>query len=293
MANKRGKKIDKTHLSLDAAVNRGFLHRDYIAHVFRWTHVVKVITRLDHGALKILDVGCGVEQPLIRTMYTSRIYPKIDQGGIYVGVDYNVLTKHPVIEGAVSLNAQIVGEVVFPSTYAEKTSGLGLPDKYDLAVSFEVLEHVEPAGTYAILKGIFDILEDDGIAILSTPCYDEQTGAADNHVNEMSYQGLGSMIESLGFEVVKTYGTFASQKDYLPLMNPEQLRTFEALGHYYDSNVLSIIFAPMFPQASRNCLWELRKPYGMITKKKFPTPAEVSGPNHSSSSEWTDFMNSL
>ena len=35
------RKIDKTHLSCDQAEERGFLHRDYIAHCLRWSHIVK------------------------------------------------------------------------------------------------------------------------------------------------------------------------------------------------------------------------------------------------------------
>jgi hypothetical protein len=34
MANARGKSIDNTHLSIDQAEERGFIHRDYIAHCF-------------------------------------------------------------------------------------------------------------------------------------------------------------------------------------------------------------------------------------------------------------------
>ena len=37
------RKIDKTMLSIDNAESRGFLHRDYIAHCLRWTHVTKYL----------------------------------------------------------------------------------------------------------------------------------------------------------------------------------------------------------------------------------------------------------
>ena len=43
MANARGKKVDTTYLSIDNAEERGFLHRDYIAHCLRWSHVVKYL----------------------------------------------------------------------------------------------------------------------------------------------------------------------------------------------------------------------------------------------------------
>ena len=42
MANARGKEIDNTHLSIDQAEARGFIHRDYIAHCLRsvsYTHL--------------------------------------------------------------------------------------------------------------------------------------------------------------------------------------------------------------------------------------------------------------
>ena len=41
MANIRGKAMDNTHLSIDQAEKRGFIHRDYIAHCLRWSHVAK------------------------------------------------------------------------------------------------------------------------------------------------------------------------------------------------------------------------------------------------------------
>ena len=58
MANARGKEIDNTHLSIDQAEARGFIHRDYIAHCLRWTKIAKDLNL--GGKYKeadIIDVG--------------------------------------------------------------------------------------------------------------------------------------------------------------------------------------------------------------------------------------------
>jgi len=51
MANARGKEIDNTHLSIDQAEARGFLHRDYIAHCLRWSNGIAIFIFLS-GILK-------------------------------------------------------------------------------------------------------------------------------------------------------------------------------------------------------------------------------------------------
>ena len=42
-------------------------------------------------------------------------------------------------------------------------------------------------------------------------------------------------------------------------MNDWQKNMFEELGKYYDTNLMSVLMAPMFPEQSRNCLWVLRR----------------------------------
>ena len=87
----RGRAIDKTHLSCEQAEERGFLHRDYIAHCLRWSHVVKHLgIKNRYKTAQILDIGCGKETPLIKTLYTMRMTPEV-----YVGVDYNKQPPRP------------------------------------------------------------------------------------------------------------------------------------------------------------------------------------------------------
>jgi hypothetical protein len=76
----------------------------------------------------------------------------------------------------------------------------------------------------------------------------------------MTYGAFGAMLMQSGFIIENNHGTFASMSDYVHKMNPAYKEVFDDLRDYYDSNVLSVIFAPMFPAQSRNCLWELRLP---------------------------------
>ena len=41
-------------------------------------------------------------------------------------------------------------------------------------------------------------------------------------------------------------------------MNDWQKQMFESLHEYFDVNLLANLMAPMFPEQSRNCLWQLK-----------------------------------
>jgi hypothetical protein len=98
--------------------------------------------------------------------------------------------------------------------------------------------------------------------LISAPCYDETVGSADNHtingqICEFTYDEMRILLSSR-FDIIDVFGTFASKKDYYDMMDSkyEGLQHFYDLLHkYYDSNMLSVIFAPLFPEKSRNCLW--------------------------------------
>ena len=60
MSQNPDRQYDKTHLSIDLAEERGFIHRDYIAHCFRWSHVTKyLMAQAKYKRVLIMDVGCG------------------------------------------------------------------------------------------------------------------------------------------------------------------------------------------------------------------------------------------
>lgn len=260
MANERGKEVDTTYLSLEAAEDRGFIHRDYIAHCLRWSHVVRHLMRGGrYRPARILDIGCGRELPLPKMIYSNKMVP-----AAYYGVDAG-----PMVEEAVqALRAGKMGPIshLFPQTlFSSKWAhnqfdGQEGMDYVSDIVCFECAEHVEPNMLKDMLSGMRLVLQPvTGRVWISTPCWDYKSCAA-NHVNEMTYGAFGSMLMEAGFIIENVHGTFASISDYAGKLNAAYVEVFNDLRAYYDSNVLAVIFAPMFPAQSRNCLWELRTP---------------------------------
>jgi hypothetical protein len=299
MSNASGKSLDKTHLSIDIAEKRLLIHRDYLAHTLRWTHVARALQR--SGAYKtatVLDVGCGKELPLAKMLYSNRLMVQD-----YVGLDANkpdTLHTDHFANGKFPLSAY--GNAVFPRDLnidLGDTPGINVcGDWYNFPthiVSFEVIEHIEPLHVIDFLNGVRNIMKasiDQGnpspVFYLSTPCYDGKNAAA-NHVNEMSYILLYALLESIGFTIDASYGTFASIYDYKDQLEADGYgNLFEQMRDYYDTNFLSLIFAPLYPHLSRNALWVLRYGEPQLNKQVF----ELS-PRHSSSEHWRDFAKTL
>jgi SAM-dependent methyltransferase len=290
--NERGKSIDKTYLSIDNSEDRGFIHRDYIAHCLRWTHVIKrLYERKTWQTARILDIGCGRELPMAKLLYSSKLIP-----AAYYGVDVGPVNNEDFakLKGDMALRTKIFEETNFLGMEKEDIEyrvPLPTDDEFpklpNIVTCFEVLEHVEPKMMLTMLDHMKSLTSDDCRYFISTPCWN-RTDCAANHVNEMLYESLGAAFERHGFVVEKVYGTFASIRDYEHLLNPEQKKMFDNLRAYYDSNFLSCIFAPLFPAQSRNCLWELRKPkLGESNPYKFPSIDQIQEP-WSSSTLWKD-----
>lgn len=316
--NANGKSVDKTYLSIDQAEDRGFIHRDYIAHCLRWTHVLKrLYERKAYQTARILDIGCGRELPLAKTLYSSKLLP-----AIYYGVDVGPINDEDV--------AKIAKTQKFPHKIWERTNFLELEiqDLFDgfvpaqatsaanlpnIVTCMEVLEHVEPKMMFDMLEHMKPLTSDDCRYFISTPCWN-RTDCAANHVNEMLFDSLGAAFERHGFVVENVYGTFASIRDYESKlegwvyneyspriqiqagMKAVMVRQiFDELREYYDTNFLSCVFAPLFPAQSRNCLWELRKYRENLPSReqisesqpKFPPIESIQKP-WSSSERWAD-----
>lgn len=279
MPNARGKEVDTTFLSLEAAADKGFLHRDYIAHCFRWSHVAKYMRQQKrHATHHLLDVGCGRQLPLAKMLFSSRL---THTSGSYTGVDYGpVAWPDSISRGTSKWNMEL-----HPKTDFVKWAKTQLEHgkAYDTIVCFEMLEHVEPFHSYQTLKAIRACLAEDGVAFISTLCYDPKTGAADNHVNEMSYAALKALIRVSGFSIEAVWGTFASQKDYKKLLKPAYAELFEELTEYFDSEIVANMFAPLFPERARNCLWKLTSgDIAEVYLKGFDDPSHSNSPLWSS-----------
>lgn len=199
--------------------------------------------------MKILDVGCGSGN-LYEVFYRNRYSPKI-----YLGVD----VRSKTIEANIKK---------FPKAYfmALDVVTQDLPrENWDIITCFEVLEHVGKQNVIKVLNNIRKVANKDMVILISTPNYDEKVGAAENHiidgeVCEMTKDELCEKITQAGFKIVRMFGTFASQRDIKPLIQRDKKlwEIYQKLHDYYDSNLISVIFAPLFPAYSRNILYELK-----------------------------------
>lgn len=312
MANVRGKSIDNTHLSIDTAEDRVLIHRDYISHCIRWSHVIKFLLKGHvYKGIRVLDIGCGIDAPLARMMLSNRVAPVE-----YIGVDYNHSSKFNVAMFAnTTFKPTLFGSVDFANddnVWFDKAADgqlcinikgdSGKEDYFaipNLITCFEVLEHIEPEHVIRVLKRVKYIMQETKefhgytpTFFMSTPNWNV-TDTADNHVNEMKNEALGWLLEELGFKIVEQFGTFASKRDYAHLIRTrygsDVDNVFERLNDYFDSNLASILFAPLFPREARNCFWRLSLADESYERKYGPI-ADVHEP-WTSSENWRELAN--
>lgn len=240
---------NKTQLTPEKTFERHVFHRDQFAHYLRWSFFLRTI---EHGPeVTVVDAGCGSGQ-LFELLYRNMKRCK------YIGLDvrgqtikqcnekYKETGYHPVfIEHDLTKPFPVQGHV-------------------DYVISFEVLEHVHPTNAMVYLKNMYNIMGNSSILLLSTPNYDPIVGAAKNHIQdgvvcEFTHEQTKKMLEETGFEILNRYGTFASKKDIYKKLSPELQHIYDRVSEYYDSNVMSVLFAPLFPEHSRNCMWVCRR----------------------------------
>jgi len=237
------KQYNTTQLNPDTCFERHVYHRDQFAHYLRWTHA---LSRLELG-MNVLDFGCGSGN-MAEVMYRNRY-----KGNCYLGLDIREKTvianreKFKDVQWVFFNSADLCEvDMKIPLIGVSPT-----PAHWDLNVP-------------QFLKNIAKVCSKATTLLISTPCYDEKTGAADNHiingeVCEMTFDEFKSFLE-VEFKIENKWGTFASQKDYKSYFNqyPGLDKIYEKLHEYNDSNIISNLMAPLFPEHSRNVLWECK-----------------------------------
>ena len=238
---------NKTQLTPQREFSRHVYHRDQFAHYLRWSHVLKT-AKMDQS---ILDFGCGSGE-MFEVFYRNKFRPSI-----YVGLDVREKTiKENVYKYISCDNADF--------RVQDLCKEFDLGETFDIVTSFEVIEHIGHDNIDIFLQNIVRHCRQDTVILISTPNYDPIVGAAENHIlgpmreiGEWKHEELQKKLEEY-FVIEKKYGTFASIKDYKGLLNEWQKKMFDTLSEYYDTHLLSVIMAPMFPEQSRNTLWRLR-----------------------------------
>lgn len=250
----RDDEFDRTSLQESGAGQT--VHRDYAAHYFRWGWAVERTAALGVSGKRVLDVGCGVDLPLYRSLsrYTSQ-HP-----GLYVGVDLN---KLKTLTAKQQERAALYGETNFLEAAAAIRDTHGT---FDVIVCFEVIEHMTTEHGWALLWWFRQLVNPGGFVLLSTPAYD---GAhhAHNHIHEYTKEELETYIAAAQFDVAKRFGTFVNVKDVKPAMakwsaehgyDPLVFETLWAeLREFHSNEVLSTFVAPLMPDVARNIAWKL------------------------------------
>lgn len=235
-----GDKYNRTQLDLGIMNSRMVIHRDGIAHMHRFGHILKKVG-IKHDKV-VLDVGSGNRQ-LGLALYANRHQPKA-----YYSVDLR--NKEPIPNFGTKCG--------FFTQHTVQDVTLELPKvDPDIVVNMEVIEHMSKEKGLQLLDRLKECMVEKSTLYMSTPCYDGITMSS-NHEYEWRYEELKEELEKR-FVLVDVFGTFMHtknlEKDLESIISPEviaRLRTF------YDTNTLSPIFAPLVPEKSRNAMWVLK-----------------------------------
>lgn len=230
------RRFDKSQLR--EGTHGKIVHRDYLAHCFRWGWASRMIK----PGQRVLDVGCGMDAPLAHVLSGTN-FP---HGGEYVGVDMN-----RSIKGHGRTWCVTKPEFDITSRYGE----LGL---FDWVTCFEVIEHMSAGDGLALLVAMREVLKPEvGRIILSTPVFNGK--AAKAHIHEWEIPELAMAVNDCGLDVIERWGTFASYPDLKRSITPQDLAVLERVRKFYGDDVTACFLAPLYPDASRNNLWLIRK----------------------------------
>jgi len=132
---------------------------------------------------------------------------------------------------------------------------------FDLAVSFEVIEHMTEEHGDEYLRGIHELLRPGGELMISTPVFNGV--AAANHIREYTIDELREKLERAGFTIKDRFGTFASYNDIKRGIDQAfdsdeaavMRKLNERVREFYGDEVMACFVAPLMPDHSRNNAW--------------------------------------
>jgi hypothetical protein len=244
-------RFDRSHLSPENAWRIG---RDYLAHCIRYGFPMKVIKEHFGAGVRILEMGCGKELPLFRTLTCDHSATKYYKPSVYVGADLNEIKYHPKVSG-------------IDTTILQRTNIVDNRERvpnvpFDVVTSFEVIEHMDKADGQRFLDGMFDFARRKptqenkaSIILLSTPVNNGRI--AKNHIYEWHRGELRRALEDRGGVVVGEYGTFSNIIALERVLTPIEREVWNSLCSYHSPHVLSSIFSANHPEVARNIAWKV------------------------------------
>jgi len=263
------KNYNTTQLNPDTCFERHVFHRDQVGHWIRWSYA---LNQLEIG-MNVLDFGCGSGN-MAEVMYRNRY-----KGNCYLGLDIRKQTIANNIERFKDVpwiyfqQADLCDKdlkIEFDKIVQEETYNDLIQSGFDLITCFEVAEHVGKQNVPLFLDNIKKHMSANSKLLISTPVYDPSVGAAGNHtydsgdgrgvaIQEMTREEFQALLEER-FVIEKKWGVFASVKDYKDRLGdyPGLPEIYAKLKQYFDSNIISNIMAPLFPEQSRNIMWECK-----------------------------------
>jgi len=236
-------KLNLTEISTppERALERTCIHRDYLAHSIRYSTVFRRVKR----GMNIIDIGCG-RGYILKGLYSNKLKPNL-----YLGVDIRRKALENLEKFKTNFRVETLQMDIRTDCYLEQYSNL-----FDLAICFEVIEHFEAKYLDYVLRQIKRVLKPGGILMLSTPNFNGK--AAKNHIHEYTAQELRPYLLRY-FRIENTYGIYASQREIEPELSISEHFIYQQLKEHFDTDILSLIFAPLHPYQSRNILWILKK----------------------------------
>jgi len=219
---------------------------------------MKVVKEHFGAGVRIMEMGCGKEIPLFRTLTCDHSAVKHYKPSQYCAVDLNQIKYRPRVSG---IETKILS----------KTNAVDEPEKvpdwtFDVVISFEVLEHMDKPDGERFLDGMVRYArrkperEDgaDGMILLSTPV--NGGFIAKNHIYEWQRSELRRAFEKRGCEVMEEYGTFSNLRNLFRAMDDKEIEIWNRLANYHSPHTLSCVFSAMHPEAARNIAWKVRVP---------------------------------
>lgn len=251
------REFDTTALKSSAYAMR--IHRDYLAHVFRWGWASRYINQGATAAHRVIEAGCGADAPLYHALNRPR--GADGRPDLYVGVDLNTIPSLARRRSGTKTEQKFIlkEKFNFVTQWSELLEEYGAT--FDMAVSFEVIEHMTESHGDEYLRGIHALLAPGGRLMISTPVFNGR--AANNHIREYTIAELQDKLQKNGFGIQDRYGTFGSypelKRGIHETFSSDKveviMEVYSRLRSYYSDDVLACFLAPALPDYSRNNAW--------------------------------------